>query len=161
MLGLQIAVLSLLGLIALVGLNVGAAAAPNELPPDVALGISAVILGSAPPFFIYIIVATLIGLIYNCSVGLLTSTFSRTTASAVVLSFVVHFGIQMFIFVPIQQIVSIGIQLMGGLLVFATHSPVIFLMVPLASFILPILIEVLITVGAFAYSISHAQYIVE
>jgi len=51
MLGVQIAMLSLLGLIAIIGVNVGAAAAPGEFPPDVALGLSAIILGSAPPFF--------------------------------------------------------------------------------------------------------------
>jgi len=68
----------------------------------------------------------------------------------------------MFIFVPIQQIVSIGIQLLGGLLALIAQSPVLFfIFAPLASFVLPILIEVIIAIGAFAYSISQAKYIVE
>lgn len=161
-LGLEVASFGLSGVALIVGVLVLGASAPQDFRPEMQIGVIAAILGGEPVITIYAIVATTISLLYNCAVGLLTSTLTRTTASAVILSFGIHFGINLFVFVPVQQLTSIMVQLLGGALALATQSPLaFFIFVPIVSFVLPIALELVIGAAAFLIAMNQAQNIIE
>jgi hypothetical protein len=155
-LALEFVAVLLAGLALIAGLLIAGSSAPDWSPVLDALGVNYLILGSLPLFGLYIVAATLISLIYNCAVGLLTSTMTRTTASAVILSFVVHFGLLMLVFVPAQQVISIALQLIGGgLTTGAPPSFAIFVLGPIISFLLPVVLQ--IAVGGLAYAVAVNQ----
>lgn len=135
---------------------------PADFPPEVQISAIAMVLGALPVISAYTVIAMMIGLLYNCAVGLFTSTLTRTTANAVILSFAVHFGIYLLIFVPVQQLGSIAVQMLGGALTLATQSPVSFLvLVPAVSFVLPIVLQVAIGATAYVLALNQAQRIAE
>ncbi len=155
--GVGIIVLTAIGLIIAGGIY-----DPGDFTPGLQLVLGVATLGGAGPVILYLVAALLISLIYNCAIGLLTSTFSRTSGSAVALSFVVHFAINLFIFLPLQQAFSIYVQFLGGVLALVTQQPVLFIILGLLiPFVLPILIEAVIALVAFYLSVSRAQKINE
>ena len=156
---LGISFMALVGLVVVVALGY---TSTSDIPPTLQLGLAALILGGWLPAAFYLAVTTLINLIYNSAVGLLTSSYTRTTASAVALSFAVHFGINLFIFVPIQQVITLGVQLFGGVLMLATQSPLaLFVVTPLISFITPVVLQALMAAVALWWAFSQSERVTE
>ena len=87
----------------------GAAAITPQLQTTLALGSAAASLIVA----IYFIVDLAATMLYNCSIGLLSSVFARTSANAIAVMFVLHFGINFFVIVPAQQMVVVAISLLS------------------------------------------------
>ena len=149
--------LGALGVIALLGTD-----PTSGITLEMQLGLAAYTLLGIVPLALYFISASLINLLYNCAIGLLTSSYSRTSGSAVALSFAVHFGVSFFVFVPLQQVVSIGVQLLGGLAALITQSPVLFIVFTLlTSIILPLFLQAVIGAAAFYVAIAQSQKIIE
>jgi hypothetical protein len=147
--------LALMGVVVLIR---GAATA-EEFPPGMEIGIIALIVGGVPLLAVYTVAATLISLLYNCAVGLLTSTLTRTTASAVILSFVVHFGLLMFVMVPVQQVVAVAIQILST--VMSQTSMALYMVAPVVSAVQQVVLQAAIGAAAFAFALNQAQRIVE
>lgn len=161
-LGLETIGISLAALAGIVLIfEVGGSSSP-PLPRDLQVALAGFIALLWLPAVGYFIVAHLVNLVYNTGVGLLSSTLARSTGTAVALSFVVNFGIVMFVFVPLQQVVSIGVQLLGGVLTVATQSPAaFFILTPLASLILPLVLQAAIASGTLYWAIRQSERIVE
>lgn len=115
-----------------------------------------------PAAVTYILITSVIGLAYNASVGLLSSTLAKTTGTAVILSFVVSFGIAAFVILPVQQAVLLAVEFLAGLLSMTTQS-VVYAAAPvaLATVILPLAIQAVITILIAYFAIRQAERIVE
>ncbi len=110
---------------------------------------------------IYFIVELIAGVFYNCGIGLLASCFSRTSGTAVGITFVLHFVLWFFVLTPIQQLIfplifafSITIPPDIAAIVLPITSGVI-------SFLLPLVFEAVVALAAFAIVLNQAPRIVE
>jgi hypothetical protein len=161
-LGLQTAGISLMVIGGLVAILVARQVDPADMPVTLVIELGGLLIGLWPVSVLYLAVASLVNLGYNSALGLVTSSYARTTGNAVVLTFVASFAVNLLVFVPLQQLVSIGIQLLGGVFMLATQSPVaFFILTPLASFILPVLIQFVLTVILLATATYQSERIVE
>ncbi len=161
-LALQSLGISLLAVIAFVGVVALNRSSPDSLPTDQMVQLCLIILGVWPVALIYLAVAQIINVLYSSAVGLVTSAFSRTSGSAVALTFVVNFGLTFFLFVPLQQFITLGLQLLGGVVSLLTQSPAaLLILTPLASFILPILIQIGLTIAALVIAVRKSETINE
>jgi hypothetical protein len=152
--------LGIIGALAVVGL--AWRTDPAALGSAASLLIAAAIVGLWPLAIVYVVVAGLINLAYNASIGLLSSALARTTGAAVGLSFVVSFGIAVFVLLPIQQMVLIVVQVLGGLLSLTTQSVAAFAGLTIAaSLLLPIGLQAAVAVVTIYVAVTQAERIVE
>jgi len=146
----------------LVGVYIGGQVAASDFPLAFQVGLVMLLVGIWPLAVGYFAISNVSNMIYNSAVGLLTSTFTRTTGNAVALTFVVSLGLALLVFIPIQQFIGIFLQLFGGLLTLNEQSPVAFIVFSsVASFILPLVIQIGLTILLLIWAVYQTERIVE
>jgi hypothetical protein len=161
-LGLETTGITLMVVGSLVGVYIAGQVAGSDLPLTFQIGLAMLLIGIWPIAVLYFVISNLSNLVYNSAVGLLTSTFTRTTGNAVALTFVVSLGLALLVFIPIQQVIGIVLQLFGGLLTLNNQSPVAFFAFSsVASFVLPLVIQIGLTALLLVWAVYQTERIVE
>lgn len=161
-LGLQTLGLTLMVLGGLAGIVIVGRTDPSDVNLPVQIELAVLLAGMWPLGIAYLAVSCLVNLAYNSALGLATSSFSRTTGNAVALTFVMSFVINLIVFIPLQQLIGIGTQLVGGALTMVTQSPAaFFILTTLAAFILPVLIQIGLTIGLMIVAAYRSEQVVE
>lgn len=114
------------------------------------------IISGAVLFNVYMFAEMIIALLYNSSLGVLASSFARTSANAVALAVVLQFVLWMMVYMPLQQI-AVPL-LMTSLLIalpteFATEGVAVATV--FAWVLMPFLYQ--ITIGILAFSLAAEQ----
>ncbi len=136
----------------------GVAALTPQLQTTLALGsvVASVIVA------LYLIVELAAVMLYNCSIGLLSSVFARTSANAIAIMFVLHFGISFFVIAPAQQIVVVAISILS-LQWMSDTNPLSQTIMPFVSFGSSILISLVMQLGigitAYVLAVYQAKKI--
>ncbi len=108
----------------------------------------------------FLLVELAASIIYNCAIGLLSSAFVRSTASAVALTFVLNLVLALFVFAPAQQALTLGlvafsnVQLPLSGFVFPVSAG-------LAGFFLPLFLESAIAAVALMIVVDQTKKLVE
>ena len=113
---------------------------------------------------IYFIIELAAAILYNCSIGLLSSVLARTSANAIAIMFVLHFGISFFLIAPIQQVVILTISILSLQWV-SELNPLSQMITPFVSFGSSIIINLAIQIGvgviAYALAVDQAKRIAD
>ncbi|MEK7807942.1 MAG: hypothetical protein AAB571_02645 [Chloroflexota bacterium] len=113
---------------------------------------------------IYFIIELAAAMLYNCSIGLLSSVLARTSANAIAIMFVLHFGISFFLIAPIQQVVILAVSVFSLRWV-SEANPVTQMITPFitigSSIIINLAIQIGIGVIAYALAVHQAKRIDE
>jgi hypothetical protein len=160
---LRIAMSGLLFIVALliifsVTVGVGAAA------PQLQAALVVMSLAACVVIAIYFIVELAATVLYNCSIGLLSSVLARTSANAIAIMFVLHFGISFFLIAPIQQVVILAVSVLSLRWV-SDANPLTQMITPFITIGSSIVINLAIQFGlgviAYALAVSQAKNITE
>jgi len=137
---------------------VGAASLTPQLQTTLALGSVVASLIVA----VYLIVELAAVMLYNCSIGLLSSVLARTSANAIAIMFILHFGINFFVIVPAQQMTVVALSLFS-LQWMSDTNPLSQAIMPFISFGSSILINLAMQIGigitAYVLAVHQAQKI--
>jgi len=113
---------------------------------------------------IYFIIELAAAMLYNCSIGLLSSVLARTSANAIAIMFVLHFGISFFLIAPIQQVVILAVSVFSLQWV-STANPVTQMITPFitigSSIIINLAIQIGVGVIAYALAVDQAKRIAD
>ena len=113
---------------------------------------------------IYFIIELAAAMLYNCSIGLLSSVLARTSANAIAIMFVLHFGISFFLVAPIQQVAILAVSVLSLRWV-SDANPLTQMITPFitigSSIVINLAIQFGIGVIAYALAVSQAKKITE
>jgi hypothetical protein len=161
-LSLETAGVTLMVIGGVIGILIAGRTDPADFPLELQVEIIILLVGLWPLSVFYLVFTNVLNLAYNGALGLLTSTFTRTSGNAVGLTLVASFAINLLIFLPIQQLVGVVLQALGGLLTIANSSPAPFLVfTSLASFLLPIIIQLSLTILMLVWAVHQSESIAE
>jgi hypothetical protein len=122
----------------------------------------AYVLSAVVGFGLYYVLEMISSLLYDCGVGLLASAYSRTSASAVGVTFALNFGLNLFIFAPLQQVVAAMTSIFGGLASVLTNSPFFFIaLTTLATSALQIFLLLATAIGSYTIALNQARNLYE
>lgn len=137
-------------------LNVGATDLPTQLQAW------AYVLGAALGLGIYYVVEMISSLFYDCGIGLMASAYSRTSATAVGITFAINFALNLFIFAPIQQVAGMMTSIFGGLASILTNSPFFFIAITaLTTSGLQIFLLLVTAAGSYYIALNQARNLLE
>ena len=109
---------------------------------------------------IYFIIELAAAMLYNCSIGLLSSVLARTSANAIAIMFVLHFGISFFLVAPIQQVAILAVSVLSLRWV-SDANPLTQMITPFitigSSIVINLAIQFGIGVIAYALAVSQAK----
>lgn len=153
-----------IGWIIAIALFYAASRGVNTLTPEIKIGIT---LGSVPVVFIALVYFTLdliASIIYNCSIGLLASSFSRTSATAVAITLILNFVSSFFVMAPAQQVVYMITSIASLQFITSSNAAAQFVF-PLASVVVSLIVNLVMQIGIslFAYflAVNQAQHITD
>lgn len=108
----------------------------------------------------FLIVELAASIIYNCAIGLLSSAVSRSSATAVAVTFVLNLGLALFVFAPAQQVTTIGLAALSN--VPLPLSGFVFpVSAGLSGFFLPLFLETAIAAVAIMIVVDQTKKLVE
>ncbi|MEK7276981.1 MAG: hypothetical protein AAB427_06500 [Chloroflexota bacterium] len=108
----------------------------------------------------FLVVELAASIIYNCAIGLLASAYSRSSASAVALTFVLNLVLALFVFAPAQQAITIGLAAFSNVSL-PLSSFVFPVSAGLAGFFLPLFLESAIAAVALILVADQTKRLVE
>lgn len=159
---LRIAMVSLLFIVAL--LVIFSAAIRTTITPQLQAALAVASLAASVIIAIYFIIELAATILYNCSIGLLSSVLARTSANAIAIMFVLHFGISFFLIAPIQQVVILAVSVFSLRWV-SEANPLTQMITPFVSFGSSIMINLAIQIGigviAYALAVDQAKRIAD
>jgi len=133
-------------------------------PPDLAtqLQVWGYFVGGLIVFGLYYVVELIGSVLYDSIIGLVASSFSRTSATAIGMTFALNFGMNLFLFTPIQQVAATLTSVFGGIASILTNSPFFFIaLTTLATSALQIFLLALTAVGGYYLALNQARNILE
>lgn len=108
----------------------------------------------------FLIVELAASLLYNCAIGLLSSAVSRSSATAVAVTFVLNLVLVLFVFAPAQQAATIGLAALSN-----APLPLSGFVFPisagLAGFFLPLFLESALAAVALMIVVDQTKRLVE
>jgi len=160
---LRIAMVSLLFIVAIIVIF-SVAIRTTTITPQLQAALAVASLAACVIIAIYFIIELAATVLYNCSIGLLSSVLARTSANAIAIMFVLQFGITFFLIVPIQQVVVLTISILSLHWV-SELNPLTQIIMPFVSFGSSIIINLAIQIGvgviAYALAVDQAKRIDE
>lgn len=160
---LRIAMVSFLFIVAII-VVLSAAIRTAAITPQLQVALALASFAAYLIIVIYFIIELAAAMLYNCSIGLLSSVLARTSANAIAIMFVLHFGIGFFLIAPIQQVVILAVSVFSLRWV-SEANPVTQMITPFitigSSIIINLAIQIGIGVIAYALAVSQAQKVAE